>query len=175
MQSWRAVLACKKETVAMGGDSLSTDPFERIERAILRIGWLGQRQFLQLLAEERFDLTIPQFYTLLHLSHRDEECKMSDLARATHQSAASLTGVVDRLLEKRLVARVRPEGDRRQVMVTVTDQGRRLLEKIAEARRLEMRVALEHLASDDIGDLLRLLDTVILGMQRAVEARELRD
>jgi DNA-binding MarR family transcriptional regulator len=100
---------------------------------------------------------------------------MSDLARATHQSAASLTGVVDRLLEKRLVARVRPEGDRRQVMVTVTDQGRRLLEKIAEARRLEMRVALEHLASDDIGDLLRLLDTVILGMQRAVEARELRD
>lgn len=159
----------------MGVDSLSTDPFERIERAILRIGWLGQRQFLQLLAEERFDLTIPQFYTLLHLSHNAEECKMSDLARATHQSAASLTGVVDRLLEKRLVGRVRPEGDRRQVMVTVTEHGRALLARIAEARRLEMRVALEHLASDDIGELLRLLDMVLLGMQQVVEARELRD
>jgi MarR family transcriptional regulator, organic hydroperoxide resistance regulator len=159
----------------MDGDSLSTDPFERIERAILRIGWLGQRQFLQLLAEERFDLTIPQFYTLLHLSHCADECKMSDLARATHQSAASLTGVVDRLLEKRLVARVRPEGDRRQVMVTATDLGCTLLAKIAAARRVEMRMALEHLASEDIGELLRLLDTVILGMQHAVEARELHE
>ena len=159
----------------MHGDSLSTDPFDRMERAILRLGWLGQRQFLQLLAEERFDLTIPQFYTLLHLSHCSEECKMSDLARATHQSAASLTGVVDRLLEKRLVERVRPEGDRRQVMVTVTGDGRVLLAKITEARRIEMRAALEHLAADDIGALLRLLDMVIVGMQRAVESRELRD
>ncbi len=158
----------------MGGGSLSTDPFDRIERATLQLGWLGQRQFLQLLSDERFDLTIPQFFTLLHLSHRADECKMSDLARATQQSAASLTGVVDRLLEKRLVARVRPEGDRRQVMVTVTEDGRVLLAKIAEARRLAMRAALEHLAVDEINALLKLLDMLIGGMQRTVDGRDLR-
>src|SRR5262245_21397045 len=149
-----------------------TDPFEQIERAIMRIGWLGQRQFMQLLAEVRFDLTIPQFHTLLHLSHCATECRMSDLARATHQSAASLTGVVDRLLEKRLVARVRPEGDRRQVMVALTDSGRVLLDRIAEARRLEMRKALEYIPPDDVGELQRLLDVVIEGMGRAVEGRD---
>ena len=159
----------------MGGGSLSIDPFDQIARATLQLGWLGQRHFLQLLAEERFALTIPQFYTLLHLSHRADECKMSDLARATQQSAASLTGVVDRLLEKRLVARVRPEGDRRQVMVTVTEEGRALLAKIAEARRLAMRMALEHLAAGEIDGLLRLLDMLIGGMQRAVDARDLRN
>ena len=158
----------------MGSDSASVDPFELLERAISRISWLGQRQFMQLLAEERFDLTIPQFHTLMHLSHCADECKMSDLARATHQSAASLTGIVDRLLEKRLAARVRPEGDRRQVMVTVTDNGRGLLAKIAEARRSEMRVALEHIAPHDIDELLRLLDAVVDGMLHAVEAREVR-
>jgi MarR family transcriptional regulator, organic hydroperoxide resistance regulator len=158
----------------MGSDSTSADPYELLERAILRISWLGQRQFMQLLAEERFDLTIPQFHTLMHLSHCADECKMSDLARATHQSAASLTGVVDRLLEKRLAARVRPEGDRRQVMVTVTENGRGLLAKIAEARRSEMRVALEHIAPHDIDELLRLLDAVVDGMLHAVEAREVR-
>src|SRR5689334_7089792 len=134
--------------VMSNGNTPGADPFERIERAILRIGWLGQRQFMQLLAEERFDLTIPQFHTLMHLSHCVEKCKMSDLARATHQSAASLTGVVDRLLEKRLVVRVRPEGDRRQVMVTLTDDGRVLLTRIAEARRMEMYAALKHIPFD---------------------------
>jgi DNA-binding MarR family transcriptional regulator len=155
----------------MGSQNDEVDPFEQIERAIMRIGWLGQRQFMQLLAEARFDLTIPQFHTLLHLSHCAAECKMSDLARATHQSAASLTGVVDRLLEKQLVARVRPEGDRRQVMVALTGGGRVLLERIAEARRVEMRMALEHIPLNDIGELQRLLDVVVEGMRRAVEAR----
>jgi MarR family transcriptional regulator, organic hydroperoxide resistance regulator len=158
--------------VTANSNNHGADPFERIERAILRIGWLGQRQFLQLLSEERFDLTIPQFHTLMHLSYCEAECKMSDLARATHQSAASLTGVVDRLLEKRLVARVRPEGDRRQVMVTLTDDGRALLVKIAEARRMDMRAAMTHIPLSDIDELLRLLDAVIDGMLRAVESRE---
>ena len=156
----------------MHSQDAAADPFEQIERVILRIGWLGQRQFMQLLAEVRFDLTIPQFHTLLHLSHCATECKMSDLARATHQSAASLTGVVDRLLEKQLVARIRPEGDRRQVMVALTGSGRALLERIAEARRVEMRNALGHISPDDIVELQRLLDVVIEGMHRAVEARD---
>jgi DNA-binding MarR family transcriptional regulator len=156
----------------MHSQDAGADPFEQIERAIMRIGWLGQRQFMQLLAEARFDLTIPQFHTLLHLSHCAAECKMSDLARATHQSAASLTGVVDRLLEKQLVARVRPEGDRRQVMVALTGSGQVLLERIAEARRMEMRSALEHLPPNDLGELRRLLDAVIEGMRRAGELRE---
>src|SRR4051812_46485320 len=158
----------------MGIDSENTDPFEQVARTILRVGWLGQRQFTQVLAEERFDLTIPQFHTLMHLRYCADECKMSDLARATHQSAASLTGVVDRLLEKRLVARLRPEGDRRQVMVTVTDEGRTLLERIAAARATEMRAALAHIPPAEISELLRLLDTVIDGIAHTIKTREVR-
>src|ERR671930_2733581 len=122
----------------MNSSGVDENVFEHIEQAIMQIGWLGQRQFMQLLADERFDLTVPQFHTLLHLSYCDGECKMSDLARLTHQSAASLTGVVDRLLEKRLVARGRPQEDRRQVMVSVTERGRELLYMIKRARRDEV-------------------------------------
>jgi DNA-binding MarR family transcriptional regulator len=165
---------CDIGGVTMHNESGGADPFEEIERAIMRIGWLGQRQFMQLLAEVRFDLTIPQFHTMLHLSNCSTECKMSELARATHQSAASLTGVVDRLLEKQLVARVRPEGDRRQVMVALSGDGRALLAKIAEARRIEMRAALDCIPPNDLDELQRLLDLVIEGMRRAVQAREVR-
>jgi DNA-binding MarR family transcriptional regulator len=156
----------------MGFSDTEQDLFERIERAIMQIGWLGQRQFMQLLAEERFDLTLPQFYTLLHLSYRDDECKMSDLARSTHQSAASLTGVVDRLLEKQLVARGRPDGDRRQVMVSVTERGNDLLQAIKHARRDDVRTALAQIESAEISELSRMLDTMLDGMRQLIAATE---
>jgi DNA-binding MarR family transcriptional regulator len=154
----------------MGFCGAEQDPFEQVERAIMHIGWLGQRQFMQLLADARFDLTVPQYHTLLHLSHCEDECKMSDLARSTHQSAASLTGVVDRLLEKQLVARGRPEGDRRQVVVTATERGRALLAAIKQARREEVRLALAQIQPDELQELQRLLAAVLEGMQRSVEA-----
>lgn len=145
---------------------------EDIERAIMQISWVGQRQFMQLLDEERFHLTLPQFYTLLHLHQMAEECKMSDLAEATHQSAASLTGVVDRLLEKQLVERTRHLRDRRQVMVMVTMRGSALIAEIKQARREQMQAALGHLNADEIETLLQLLDRVLIGMLQVLERAE---
>ncbi|MEO7908913.1 MAG: MarR family transcriptional regulator [Roseiflexaceae bacterium] len=156
----------------MNASTVDEKVFERIEQAIMQIGWLGQRQFMQLLSDARFDLTVPQFHTLLHLSYCDGECKMSDLARSTHQSAASLTGVVDRLQEKRLVVRGRPDGDRRQVMVSVTEQGRVLLKAIKNARRVEMHSALTNIPPEEAGELLRLLDAMLSGLMREFEAYE---
>jgi DNA-binding MarR family transcriptional regulator len=137
---------------------------EQLEQAVMQVSWLGQRQFMQLLDSEPFRLTLPQFYTLLHLHQRSGTCKMSDLADATHQSAASLTGVVDRLLEKQLVMRTRHERDRRQVMVVVTPHGSELIDAIQHARRKQMQAALTHLHQAEIDILLRLLDRVIQGM-----------
>jgi MarR family transcriptional regulator, organic hydroperoxide resistance regulator len=154
----------------MNVSSVDEHVFERIEQAIMQIGWLGQRQFMQLLSDDRFDLTVPQFHTLLHLGYCDGDCKMSDLARSTHQSAASLTGVVDRLLEKQLVARGRPNGDRRQVMVSATERGRILLQAIKRARRAEMHSALTDIPPEEADELLRLLDAMLNGLVRAFEA-----
>jgi DNA-binding MarR family transcriptional regulator len=142
---------------------------EEIEHAVMQVSWLGQRQFMQLLDGERFRLTLPQFYTLLRLHQMSGTCKMSDLADATHQSAASLTGVVDRLLEKDLVTRVRHERDRRQVMVVVTPQGSTLINEIKQARREQMQAALAHVQMHEIETLLALLDRVIAGMLQVLE------
>ncbi len=144
------------------------DPFMQIERAILQLGWLGQRQFMQLLAEERFDLTVPQYYTLLHLSYCSGMCKMSDLARATSQSAASLTGVVDRLLEKHLVERGRPDDDRRQVVVAATERGRILLTRIERARHEAMQTTLAHISPTELQELRRLLGAMLDAMGNAL-------
>ncbi|PDW04658.1 MarR family winged helix-turn-helix transcriptional regulator [Candidatus Viridilinea mediisalina] len=145
---------------------------EEIERSIMQISWLAQRQFMQLLDDERFRLTLPQFYTLLHLEQTGTACKMSDLAEATHQSAASLTGVVDRLRDKQLIERLRDERDRRQVMVVVTTQGRELIGEIKQARHDQMQMALAHLDDPEIDALMILLDRVLAGMVRTLERAE---
>jgi DNA-binding MarR family transcriptional regulator len=145
---------------------------EDIERLVMQISWLAQRQFMQLLDDDRFRLTLPQFYTLLHLEQTNEVCKMSDLADATQQSAASLTGVVDRLRDKQLIERIRDEKDRRQVMVAVTTQGRELISEIKQARREQMQTAFAHLAEPEVEVLVLLLDRVLNGMARTVERSE---
>lgn len=138
----------------------------------MQISWLAQRQFMQLLDDDRFRMTLPQFYTLLHLQQIDEACKMSDLAEATHQSAASLTGVVDRLLEKQLVERIRRDNDRRQVLVAVTHRGRDLIAEVKQARREQMQAALAHMIDTDIDMLIQLLDQMLTGMVRVLERSE---
>lgn len=157
---------------AQAGHDSDRSPVEEIERAIMQISWLSQRQFMQLLDDDRFRMTVPQFYTLLHLFQVNEECKMSDLADATHQSAASLTGIVDRLLEKQLVERTRHERDRRQVMVVVTQRGRELIGEVRLARRDQIQGALAGLSEDDADRLMNLLDQVLAGMARAIERSE---
>lgn len=163
-------LSQQNPQIALEGNNKAE--LEEVERAIMQISWLSQRQFMQLLDEERFHLTLPQFYTLLHLHQTPGECKMSDLADATHQSAASLTGVVDRLLEKKLVERRRDIGDRRQVMVVVTPQGRTLIAEIKQARYEQIQAALAHLDGANIDLLLRLLDSVLMGMLKVLERGE---
>ncbi len=145
---------------------------EEVERLIMQISWLAQRQFMQLLDEDRFRLTLPQFYTLLHLEQTNEACKMSDLADATHQSAASLTGVVDRLRDKQLIERLRDEKDRRQVIVAVTPQGRELISEIKQARREQTQMAFAHLAEAEVEALIMLLDRLLAGMARTLERAE---
>jgi DNA-binding MarR family transcriptional regulator len=148
-------------------------PHEEIERAVMQISWLAQRQFMQLLDEDRFRMTLPQFYTLLHLHQVGEGCKMSDLADQTQQSAASLTGIVDRLEKQQLAERTRnSEGDRRQVLVQVTARGRALIREIKQARHEQMLAALAHLSEDEVDRLMQLLDRMLVGMSRVLERGE---
>lgn len=93
------------------------------------------------LAEEA-DLTMEQYEALLALKafSGDTGLSISDLSerlQVKHHTAVSL---VDRLEGLRLVRRVQGTADRRQVFVTLTQAGTRLLAKVAVLHRREMRI-----------------------------------
>lgn len=103
--------------------------------ALVRLSHLVQHVF----ADVSRDLDItPQQAQLLCLLI-EGPLGMSDLGRLLHLEKSSLTGLVDRVEQRGLVARVRSTRDRRACEVGLTDAGRRLAISAHEdvTRRLE--------------------------------------
>lgn len=111
--------------------------------------------------QDRHKLTGPQLATLRE-AHRVGEPSISALARAVHLSQPTVSGIVTRLERQDLVVRKRSEGDRRSVVIEVTQHGLDVLDEApsllqedfrAELARLEdwerhwMLSALERIAS----------------------------
>ena len=114
-------------------------------------------------AELERDVGIPlRWYdALVHLEESPDGLRMNELAERILYSKSGFTRVVDRVEAAGLVRRVRPENDRRSILVVLTDQGRAVID---QARR-HHRHAIEqhfshHLTDADIKALTRALDKV---------------
>lgn len=66
----------------------------------------------------------PQEVRVLRAVERQDRCIMSAIADAICLSLSSCTGLIDRLVAKKLVRRDRSGDDRRVVEVELTDEGR---------------------------------------------------
>ena len=112
-------------------------------------------------AELERDAGIPlRWYdALVHLEETPDGLRMNELAERILYSKSGFTRVVDRMEAAGLVRRVRPENDRRSILVVLTDQGRITLE---QARR-HHRHAIEQHFSRHLGD------TDIKALTRALE------
>lgn len=85
---------------------------------------------------------------------------MSDIARHVLLPAATLTRVIDRLVEVNLVYRRGDLGDRRRVLVFVSPRGRSLHRKLAGTVDREEAALMAGIREDDaamLGDLLKRL------------------
>lgn len=91
-------------------------------RRIMRATDLHSRQLLR-----RFGITGPQLLVLREIGVRGE-LSGSALARAISVSLPTATDIAARLETRGLVTRRRNPSDRRQVLVSLTDEGRRVLD-----------------------------------------------
>ena len=96
---------------------------------------------------------------LVHLEESPEGIRMNELAERILYSKSGFTRVIDRMEEAGLVRRVRPENDRRSILVVLTDQGRATMEQARRHHRhgIERHFS-SHLADTDIKTLTRALD-----------------
>jgi DNA-binding MarR family transcriptional regulator len=74
---------------------------------------------------EKQGLTPPQFYVLATIGYAGR-LPFGEIGAKMMVTVSNLTGIVDRLEEKKLVLRERDEHDRRVVHVVLTDKGAKL-------------------------------------------------
>jgi DNA-binding MarR family transcriptional regulator len=112
-------------------------------------------------AELERDAGIPlRWYdVLVKLEDNPEGVRMNALAEQILYSKSGFTRVVDRMEEAGLVRRVRPENDRRSILVVLTDDGRKTMER---ARRHHRRAIEQHFSR-------HLTDADIKALTRALE------
>lgn len=145
-----------------------------IDELIRRITWQSHKQLLQTLSQPAIALTLPQMVTLFAIRGAGT-CRMSELAEITRQSAGTLTGIVDRLIEDDLVGRVRDVDDRRVVQVTLTVQGKERLARVERARRQDMERMLQRLSQEQLGDLEGLLSLLLSGLHELLSSEPAPD
>jgi DNA-binding MarR family transcriptional regulator len=71
---------------------------------------------------DKLDLTPPQFYVLATIGYAGG-LPFGEIGAKMMVTVSNLTGIVDRLEEKKLVTRKRDDSDRRVVRVVLTDKG----------------------------------------------------
>src|SRR3954447_3176561 len=103
-----------------------------------------------------------RFYdVLVHLEETPDGLRMNELAERILYSKSGFTRVVDRMEQAGLVNRVRPDNDRRSILIVLTDQGRTTLECARGGHRnaIEQHFS-RHLTDADIKALTRALEKV---------------
>ncbi|GFE61038.1 MarR family winged helix-turn-helix transcriptional regulator [Geobacter sp. AOG2] len=95
---------------------------------LMRVSGDCQSDLDQFLA--RHSLSQRKFFVLILLLRNPAGLNVSRLATGTGVSCATMTGVVDGLLSARLVTRETDEEDRRAFVVTITEAGQELLDRI---------------------------------------------
>lgn len=116
--------------------------------------------------DEGLDLTYNQYKTLLSLSDMGP-CTLNALSRDLGVATSSASQMVDRLVAMGLVERQAALEDRRRIVLTTSDAGEELLEKVKEGILLRYQDLFNSLGSAEQANLAGAIHTLVRILERA--------
>ena len=121
-------------------------------------------------AEQKLGITSAQLYVLQAL--RERPASINELAARTYTHQSSVSMVVARLVESRLVTRSTARGDARKVLISLTATGRNLVKKAPDGAQTRLIIALSEMTRSDLKSLANQLNALIgiMDMQQQVDA-----
>jgi DNA-binding MarR family transcriptional regulator len=128
-----------------------------VESLLDNLVMLGNKQLTEKLTQH--DLTVAQYLSMDALNNKGAECSMSELADRIQQSSATMTGIIDRLVEKGWVTRRRSEEDRRAVYVNLTADGQTLLQRVMAERQQLVQDTIHKMSPGDVDQFIHLLQS----------------
>ncbi|KUK80153.1 transcriptional regulator, MarR family protein [Mesotoga sp. Brook.08.YT.4.2.5.1] len=100
------------------------------------------------------------------------DMKMSDISRELDLSNSTVSGIIDRLVEKKIVKRKRSEEDRRIVMISLAEEYCKPVKKQLNAFALKMRRTLSTATEEDLDSIMQGLEKLERILEESQESEE---
>jgi DNA-binding MarR family transcriptional regulator len=134
----------------------ATDDVEAVTRAVLTASRLLVGITARSLAEVEERVTLPQMRMLVVLSTRGAT-KLVALADVLHVAPSTAMRMVDRLIAVGLADRRINPGNRRETLLQLTEEGRRIVDDVTARRRAEISSVVERLTPSQRSALVEAL------------------
>ncbi len=131
-------------------------PAQEVIASVLRTSDMYQYRLRQFFRE--YNLTHPQYNILRILRGADGPLPILEIASRLVSHVPGITGLIDKLEDRALVARQRCDGDRRIWYVRLTTAGNELLDTLEGPNDEIERHLAGHLSADECRQLVTLLD-----------------
>ncbi|REB08716.1 MarR family transcriptional regulator [Sporosarcina sp. BI001-red] len=111
---------------------------------------------------ERNGLTVPQLKALYRVSSKPDQ-GLVELAESLKLTNSTVSGIVDRLVKNGLLKRHHQEGDRRAVVINLTEEGERKLEDIIQhgSHLVDKLAEIEQLPKEELEQLFHLHSRIL--------------
>jgi DNA-binding MarR family transcriptional regulator len=103
------------------------------------------------------------------------EMKVSDISRELDLSNSTVSGIIDRLVEKKIVQRKRSDEDRRIVMISLADEYRQPVKRGLNAFAQKMRKVLSTITEEDFDSIIRGLEKLEKILEESQVPEEKKD
>ena len=114
----------------------------------------------------KLGITYPQYLVLLVLWEKNEQ-PVNDLAKRLHLETNTVTPLLQRMEKEGLVSRRKGKEDGRQVLVSLTDQGRALEQEAAHIpHQVGSRMVCDKLTPGTVPELFATLDAIISTLEQ---------
>ncbi len=145
------------------------------EALVEQMGDLVQRMYAQCRSESiegwtELELTMPQLHTMALLSQGPQ--RMGVIAWRLNSSQSAATSMIDRLVDKELVARVPDKDDRRVVDCQLTETGREEMERLWRINRMRIAKMADYLTIEELRRVVEAMELLCLAGQRAQESAD---
>ena len=128
--------------------------------------WHAARSITHETATEEFHITVSQFHTLRRIT--DGKRSVSDLADCMHLSRSNISRSVDELVNYGYVNREQNTRDRRNVNLTLTESGKKIIQSLLISNGNKMMEKLNLLDESELDDISRGL----IALQKVFEKKK---
>ncbi len=146
---------------AVPNDDCCVDEVGALVQRLVRTFQIFERDQIKV-----FGFTSSQCYSLLGLL-KTGSMAMSELSTKMNLDSTTMTRVIDNLVRDGLVERTRDEGDRRYVVIALTDSGKDVATKLDASIRQYYRAIIANLPEGEAMPVLNSVQLLLTAFERA--------